>query len=66
MLRVNVEVYASVEAFEAGAAPLREYEMNHDCETERKTLGMQCRNAFEAGQMIVTYSKGKKREPQRR
>lgn len=57
-MKVNVEVYASIDAYEDGAPALRMYSMNHDNASERRVLGEQCRNAFEAGQMIVTYSKG--------
>lgn len=31
------------------------YKMNHNDPTERRNLGEQCRNAFEAGQCVVTY-----------
>lgn len=33
----------------------RSYTMNHDHPAQRRVLGEQCRNAFEAGQKIVTY-----------
>jgi hypothetical protein len=59
-LLVCVEVYASVEDFESGRDPVRAYTMNHDDETERRTLGAQCRNAFEGGQLVLTYPKGKR------
>jgi len=32
----------------------RDYVMDHDKEDQRRTLGAQCRNAFEAGQSIQT------------
>jgi hypothetical protein len=54
MLRVLVEVYASVEMFESGADPLSSYTIDHDDDGQRRTLGKQCRNAFEVGQMILT------------
>lgn len=57
---VCVEVYASIKAFEDGAEPLREYSMNHNNKHERSVLGQQCRNAFEAGQMVLAYAKAKK------
>lgn len=59
MLKVNVEIYSSVEAYEEGEEALASYVMDHDDPAQRRVLGEQCRNAFEAGQMIVTYSKGK-------
>jgi hypothetical protein len=62
MLKVNVEIYESEEAFEAGKEPIHEYTMNHDNPQERQTLGIKCRMAFEAGNFVCTYSKGKKNE----
>ncbi len=32
----------------------RQYVMDHDDATQRRTLGEQCRNAFEDGQSILT------------
>lgn len=55
MLKVRVEVYQSIASYEIGEKPFRFYIMNHDVPIERKVLGAQCRNAFEAGQVIVTY-----------
>lgn len=60
-LKVYVEVYASIDAFEDGDKALREYSMNHDNAAERRVLGEQCYNAFKAGQMILTYSKDKRK-----
>jgi len=54
-LRVRVMVYASLWDFRNDMEPLRSYVMNHDDPTDRKVLGQQCRNAFEAGQVIVTH-----------
>ena len=33
---------------------IRRYRMNHDSAAERRVLGEQCRNAFEAGQQVST------------
>lgn len=57
-MKVCVEVYDSLKAFESGSHPFREYTMNHDDAAQRRVLGEQCRNAFEGGQVIVTYPKG--------
>lgn len=35
--------------------PIRLYEMDHDDPAERRVLGEQCRNAFEGGQLVMTY-----------
>lgn len=32
----------------------RQYTMNHDDQAQRRVLGEQCRNAFEAGQSVAT------------
>ena len=37
----------------------RKYAMNHDCPTEKRVLGEQVRNAFEGGQKVITYPRGK-------
>lgn len=34
------------------------YVMDHDDATQRRALGEQCRNAFEAGQCVITYPEG--------
>lgn len=56
-MKVCVEVYDNINAYEDGAEAFRSYTMNHDDAGERRVLGEQCRNAFEAGQMILTYPK---------
>lgn len=56
-MKVYVEVYESLAAFERGSQPFTEYTMNHDDPAQRRILGEQCRNAFEGGQVIVTYPK---------
>lgn len=55
-LIVRVEVWQ-------GLHLVRRYDMDHDDPAQRRVLGEQCRNAFEGGQRIVTYtvnSKGSK------
>lgn len=56
-MKVCVEVHSSLDSFEDAEKPFRCYVMNHDDPGERRVLGEQCRNAFEAGQVIVTYPK---------
>lgn len=48
-------VFNSVSDFRRGAKPYRNYIMEHDDSEQRSTLGRQCRYAFEAGQVIVTF-----------
>lgn len=48
-------VFASLAAYMNDKPPLRDYLMDHDDQTQRRVLGEQCRNAFEAGQVIVTF-----------
>lgn len=55
MLQIQVEVYQSIYAYEEGDAPIRAYKMNHDNPDERRVLGQQCRNAFEGGNVVITY-----------
>lgn len=59
-MRVNVEVYSSLTDYENGADPIACYAMNHNREAERRVLGQQCRYAFEAGQMMLTYPSSQK------
>lgn len=60
-MKVCVEVFDSLLAFERTPDfPLRYYMMNHNDPAERRVLGEQCRNAFEAGQVIVTYPESAK------
>jgi len=37
--------------------PIREYLMDHNDPAQRRVLGEQCRNAFEAGQQVWTCPK---------
>jgi hypothetical protein len=52
---VAVLVFAHGVCFKTGT-PFRSYRMDHDDPSQRRVLGEQCRNAFSAGQTIVTYS----------
>lgn len=52
---IRVEVYRNINAFEAGEKALRSYRVNHNDNLQRRVLGEQCRNAFEGGQVILTY-----------
>lgn len=61
MMKVNVEVYRSIDSYEQGDDALYVYSMDHDDQAQRRVLGQQCRNAFEAGQVIVTYADKKSR-----
>lgn len=59
-MKVCVEVHENLIKFENGCKPFCEYTMNHNNPAERRVLGEQCRNAFEAGQVIVTYPENAK------
>lgn len=55
-MKVRVEIYADVHAMDAGdEPPLHEYTMDHNDPAQRRVLGEQCRNAFSAGQCVVTF-----------
>ena len=66
MLKVKVVVYPhSVrveDVMQGKVKPVTEYVMNHDDAVERRRLGQGCRDAFEFGQMIVTYPVGNGRK----
>ena len=53
MLLIKVVVYNPDDSI------VRIYTMDHDDPAQRKVLGEQCRNAFEAGQSISTTPKHK-------
>lgn len=55
-MKVQVEVHSNLHTFNDGAPPLRLYQMDHNDHAQRRVLGEQCRNAFEGGQVIVTYA----------
>lgn len=60
MLIIIVEIHKTIKDLDAGKHPWITYHMDHDDQTQRRVLGEQCRNAFEAGQCVVTYPKGVK------
>jgi hypothetical protein len=49
---VQVEVWATAEM---DGEPLHEFVMDHNDQQQRRVLGEQCRNAFSAGQCVVTF-----------
>lgn len=57
---IKVEVWESREAERSALAPvpaygcITVYTMDHDDQAQRRVLGEQCRNAFEAGQCVIT------------
>ncbi len=53
-LNVRVMIYKNKKAFEEKHTPYRNYVINHDDAKSRRVLGDQFRNAFEAGQVVVT------------
>jgi hypothetical protein len=55
--RNSYVIYDSRKPFSTGQEEeiYRDYVMDHDDPSERHVLGEQCRNAFEAGQCIVTF-----------
>lgn len=54
MLLIRVRVYTDAKM----TTLLREYVMDHNDDQQRRTLGQQCRNAFEGGQAVVTTVEG--------
>lgn len=48
-------LFVAVEVWN-GDRLFRKYVIDHDDAVQRRTLGEQCRNAFEGGQRIVTYA----------
>ncbi len=53
-MQIHVEIYANRQQFWDCADPIRSYWMDHSDPAQRRVLGEQCRNAFEAGQVVVT------------
>lgn len=60
-MKVKVTVFADYNAMIAAIVRgnwngmIADYVMNHDNDDERRTLGAQCRNAFEGGQVVMTF-----------
>lgn len=57
---VWVEIHDSAAELNAGNKPKHYYRMNHDDPAQRRVLGEQCRNAFEAGQCVVTIPESRR------
>lgn len=55
-MKVRVQVFPkpSVGQQYTDNPPFRDYVMDHNDQKQRMVLGIQCRNAFEGGQVIVT------------
>ncbi len=56
-MKVQVEIYNSLKEFDNGYEPMHCYIMDHDDPAQRKVLGKQCRNALEAGPVVLTFRK---------
>lgn len=54
-MKICVEVFDSIHTLDNARPAFRTYTMDHDDQAQRRVLGEQCRNAFEAGQCVVTY-----------
>lgn len=54
-MQVRVIVYHSFDSYRYDFDPFRTYYMDHNDPAQRRVLGEQCRNAFEGGQVIVTF-----------
>lgn len=51
---MNKKLVVFVEVCDAQGYVMREYWIDHNDSVQRRTLGEQCRNAFEGGQSIFT------------
>lgn len=49
-----MSLYISVVVMDSEGLDIANYVMDHDDPVQRRVLGEQCRNAFEAGQSITT------------
>lgn len=54
-LLVEVRVYSSPLSLGKGEQPIVSYAMDHNDEAQRRRLGQECRRAFEAGQVVLTW-----------
>lgn len=60
-MNVNVEVWESANAFrdayqnKHSRGLVRYFLMDHNDPAQRRVLGEQCRSAFEAGQLVMTW-----------
>lgn len=53
-MRVRVVIYNSTNDFIEDNEPFRDYTIDYDDGNQRDVLSAQVRNAFEAGQVVVT------------
>lgn len=53
-MQVRVVIYRNKHDFIEDNEPLRDYVIDHNDGHQRAVLGAQVRNAFEAGQVVVT------------
>lgn len=53
-MRVRVVIYNSTNDFIEDNEPFRDYTIDYDDGNQRAVLSAQVRNAFEAGQVVVT------------
>lgn len=53
-MQVRVVIYRNKHDFIEDNEPFRDYSIDHDDGNQRAVLGAQVRNAFEAGQVVVT------------
>lgn len=53
-MQIRVVIYRNKHDFIEDNEPLRDYVIDHNDGHQRAVLGAQVRNAFEAGQVVVT------------
>lgn len=54
-MKVMVTVFRSLHSFNRYDGWIARYIMDHDDPAQRRVLGEQVRNAFEAGQVVLTH-----------
>ena len=55
MLKIRACFWQKPEDFLNNRAPTHSYTLNYDDDAERRTLGMRCKEAFDAGWAVATY-----------
>ena len=55
MLKLRACFWRNPEDLPNNVAPDHSYTLNHDDATERRTLGMRCKEAFDNGWAVATY-----------
>lgn len=53
-MKIRVEIYANMDALDHYET-LHSYVLEYDDPQQRSVLGRQCKEAFEAGQFVLTY-----------